>query len=291
MESSKKSKKFYTSQLFIFSAFFVASFAILYWFYYVFPYVTTLDGYIEGRQVLVCPENDGKITSSKVKEGDFVKKGQVLFKLDDRLTQSERKQVVAKLTALKEKEIFSKRLLDDSMKDYLDKRREKDLGIVAQEELITSLRTLESRKESFEEIKNSIFIQEMKLECMDQKLCQKSIAAPFDGIITKCHYSKGSYVEKKDPVYCLFDAKKFWAYAFVSESDLHKIKIGSVAEVFLEAYPKHILPGRVEFIAPTTKTLHQKKLIPLKISIDTNALFDEAFICNGMSANIRIKVK
>lgn len=287
----KKRKKFYIVQLSLFASFFVACFVSLYWFYYVFPYVTALEGYIEGRQVLVCPANDGKIISSSVKEGDFVKKGQLLFQLDDRLAQSERKQVIAKLDSLKEKKSFSQKLLDDSMKHYLDTRRKKDQSIATEKELISSLRVLEERKENFEELKNSLFIEEMKLEHLNQKLYQKSIEAPFDGVITKCHYVKGSYVEKKDPVLCLFDAKKIWGYAFVSEKDIHKIKLGSFAEICLDAYPSLILSGKVEFIAPMTKQVDHKKLIPIKISIDKKALTKDAFICNGMSANFKIKVK
>lgn len=284
MTLAKKSKLF-LSITFCFLCFFV-----FYWKMRDSSYVSS-KGYIEGRQVQVCPENEGKISFSHVKEGDFVERGQLLFQLDDRIGQSERKQAFVKLSKIKKSAELSKKTFDETMKDYLSKRRKKDIGLIDQEELLVSLRELEEKKSIFEDAKNTLFLEEMRLECMDQKLDQKKIIAPFEGIITKCHFSKGAFVEKNNPVLCLFDAKQIWAYGHLDEEDIHKIKIGSKAKVTLPAYPKTLLEGELEFISPTTKLVDNKKMIPIKIAIKNSSISKDAFICNGMSADIKIEIE
>jgi len=282
--------RFKKTKIFVSFIFCLFCFSIVYWFVSDQPYISTV-GYIEGRQVEVCPENEGKISFSHVQEGDFVQRGQLLFQLDDRIGQSERKQAFVKLSKIKNEAESTKKVFEESMEEYLSKRRKKDMGLINQEELLKSLKELEGTKATFEEAKNALFLEEIKLECLDQKLAQKKITAPFEGIITKCYFSKGAFVEKNNPVLCLFDAKKIWAYGHLAEEDIHKVKIGSKAKLHLPAYPKASLVGEIEFISPNIKIIDHKKQIPIKIAITDSSISKDTFICNGMSADIKIQVE
>jgi HlyD family secretion protein len=59
--------------------------------------VLTASGTVEAAEVSIAPELSGKVTEVRVKEGDRVKTGDVLFRLDDSLLQSQRKVAAAGL--------------------------------------------------------------------------------------------------------------------------------------------------------------------------------------------------
>ena len=65
------------------------------------PGALTASGTVEATEVLIAPELSGKVTEVLVNEGDQVKKGDVLFRLDDTLLQSQRKVAAAALETAK----------------------------------------------------------------------------------------------------------------------------------------------------------------------------------------------
>ncbi len=72
--------------------------------YFVAPAASgalTASGTVEAAEVLIAPELSGKVTEVLVSEGDQVKAGDVLFRLDDTLLQAQRKVAAAALDTAK----------------------------------------------------------------------------------------------------------------------------------------------------------------------------------------------
>ncbi len=61
----------------------------------------TASGTVEATEVLIAPELSGKVTEVLINEGDQVKAGDILFRLDDTLLQSQRKVAAATLETTK----------------------------------------------------------------------------------------------------------------------------------------------------------------------------------------------
>jgi len=110
-------------------------------------------------------------------------------------------------------------------------------------------------------------------------------------VITKSFLQTGLFVDKKDPILNINNTNNIWTYAWVKEKDLQSLKLGMKTKVSLEAYPDLLLNGKIEFISPSTKKRKNKKLIPIKISIDTSSLNKDYLFCNGMTAKVKIKTK
>jgi len=293
MKEDKKnnSKRLFIPQLVIVAIFLFVSITSLYWLIYVHPYVSTGDAYIEGRQMLISPESDGKILEGRVQEGDKVKKGQILFKLDDVLLQSEKKHLLTRVASLEETVANFQKDLDKKMSIYLENIREKE---VQRERIDKNLNDLDEARALLESSKASLALEKINLEHIEYKLSKRVVEAPFDGVVTKCHFHPGAFVEKNDKVLCVYDSKQLSAYAYIKEGEVKKVKVGAEVNICLKAYPDLSFTGTVDFISPSVKKIKKKKLIPIKISIDPSQLSSQStqdiLLGHGMTANVKIKV-
>lgn len=76
--------------------------AVGYWYFFMRPSVAaagalTASGTVETTEISIAPEASGRITEIKVQEGDTVKAGDELFRLDDSLLQAQRNASAASL--------------------------------------------------------------------------------------------------------------------------------------------------------------------------------------------------
>jgi|GEM_PF-5135682 len=289
MISKPLSKK--TVPIGAFLLFLSLSLSAYYWAVYIHPYVFSVEAYIEGKNITIFPESEGRIISSYVKEGDLVSKGQVLFTLDDALLQADQRESLLKLKALEGKVAFLKKTLDSKMKLYIEHRKDLDIGSIAKKDLTSALHNLEKAKNEYEKADSILALEKIKYEKLEQQLLQKKVIAPYDGVITKSFLQTGLFVDKKDPILNINNTNNIWTYAWVKEKDLQSLKLGMKTKVSLEAYPDLLLNGKIEFISPSTKKRKNKKLIPIKISIDTSSLNKDYLFCNGMTAKVKIKTK
>lgn len=284
--------KLFSSKIILFIIFLFITVSSTYWLIYIHPYIHSNDAYIEGNQIHVSSVKEGKIFKQYVKEGDRVEKGTLLFQLDDHFLQLEKKEALANLEMTQEHITSQKQKTENAMINYIEKRKLKDQGLVNQDELVLALNTLEKEKQINNDFHSSLNIQKIHLEKIDEKIAQRKVYAPFEGVIGKCFKHAGSFVKQGEPVFSLYDSKKMWTYAHIKEDQLKKIKLGDFVKITLKAYPDLVLDGKVLFILPTASK--ENKLIPIKISINLDDFLDNQnniFICNGMSAEVDIKIK
>jgi len=147
MISKPLSKK--TVPIGAFLLFLSLSLSAYYWAVYIHPYVFSVEAYIEGKNITIFPESEGRIISSYVKEGDLVSKGQVLFTLDDALLQADQRESLLKLKALEGKVAFLKKTLDSKMKLYIEHRKDLDIGSIAKKDLISAQNKLKKTKNKY----------------------------------------------------------------------------------------------------------------------------------------------
>ena len=83
-------------------------------------------------------------------------------------------------------------------------------------------------------------------------LADTVVRAPQDGIVTRVHQLQvGSYVTAGRPVFML-TGTRFWVQANFKESQLRYMRVGQPAEVRVDAFPDHVLKGRVASFSPGT---------------------------------------
>src|SRR5215471_19340128 len=118
------------------------------------------------EQVSVRPEINGKIDRLPVDVGDHVKKGDLLFKLDDKELQQERS---SNLTDIEKARLG----LEKAERDY--KRAQKLL-----EEKLISQELYDDAKTTFDLAKNALERSQRDLALIDERLSYTKVRAPFD---------------------------------------------------------------------------------------------------------------
>jgi len=226
------------------------------------------------QEVVISPKIGGEVVKLPVKEGDFVKKGDLLLKLDDREYQ----------LALQEAE---DQLLDAQVEYGLllqEERRRGERGEGAEErkaELEKAREEWQRAQEKFRrgEISSSeyekarlnfevaqIFSGERRQELMANKsglskaliavkraqlnLSYTEIRAPFSGRVGDVKVFAGQRVSPGQECLKLVDLSKVRVEVRVLESEIGYIKVGRRARVRFTAYPGEEFRGRVVTINP-----------------------------------------
>ncbi|MCH7400319.1 efflux RND transporter periplasmic adaptor subunit [Belliella kenyensis] len=182
----------------------------------------TSNGVFEPFQELqIMSEASGKVTQIFKKKGDYVKKGEVIIQIDDRLIRSE-----YNITKL------NKDQSEKDLKRYIN---------LAQSEAIT--------KKQFEDIEMSFQITENQLLALEKRLDDTKIKAPISGFINEDFYEIGTFLSPGMPVVNLINKNPLKLRVNVSESEIARIKLGEEVNISANAIPNEKFKGKIEFIS------------------------------------------
>ena len=210
------------------------------------PGVVTASGELEAvRRVNVSPKRQGVLNALLVDEGDVVRKGQVLARMDpgdlrDRLDELQALERQAQAD-------YNARQADFRRREILFKR-----GAISAADLddfraryLTSQAALAAAQER---------IQQRSVEGDDLL-----IRAPFDGVITQRFAEPGAFVTPTTTASATAGATSssivelsqgLEVAAKVPESDIGRIRVGQSASVRVDAFPDQRFEARVREIAP-----------------------------------------
>src|SRR4051794_18511141 len=132
------------------------------------------------EQVSVRPEINGKIDALPVDIGDSVKKGSLLFKLDDKELQQER---ASNLTEIERAKLG----VEKAERDWNRARHLLDEKLIAQE-------LYDDTKTSFDLAKNDLERAQKSLAIIEERLTKTEVRAPFDCTVLTRPVSSGQAV-------------------------------------------------------------------------------------------------
>ena len=226
----------------------------------------------------VRPEVNGKIDILPVDLGDFVKKGDLLFQLNDQELQIEKQQ--------RETSIARSRLsLDQARRDY------ERAQMLFNEKLLPG-QDFEDAKTSWELAKNSIEQTQKELDLTNDKLRKTRVTAPFDCTVLTRPISVGQAVSGSGgfnsgtEVLTIANLNDLVINAHINQADVSRLKTGQEVEVTVEAVPGLKVVGKVERIAPQAMIKNNIKGFPARVLLKD---VDQR-VRPGMTANISIPV-
>lgn len=230
------------------------------------------------EQVSVRPEVNGKIDILPVDLGDFVKKGDLLFQLNDQELQIEKQQ--------RETSIARSRLsLDQARRDY------ERAQMLFNEKLLPG-QDFEDAKTSWDLAKNSIEQTQKELDLTNDKLRKTRVTAPFDCTVLTRPISVGQAVSGSGgfnsgtEVLTIANLNDLVINAHINQADVSRLKTGQEVEVTVEAVPGLKVVGKVERIAPQAMIKNNIKGFPARVLLKD---VDQR-VRPGMTANISIPV-
>jgi len=223
------------------------------------------------KHIVMKPEVSGKIKILNVEEGQHVKKGALLVKLDDReYTLNLESADAARLKNLSElllesqfseqadvQQTVDRKKLDEAEKEYENKRQLFRQGQVTEEEFEEASRQYElfliesgEKKEEIVAAAKGLTQSEIDVKKARLYLEKTNIRAPFSGIITDVKISPEEYVSGSTELFTLVNIEMIQVHAKVLESEIGKMKVGREVELKFSAYPERTFKGVVKAISP-----------------------------------------
>jgi HlyD family secretion protein len=242
-------------------------------------------------------------------EGQQVKRGQMLFALDDTEVQADLAQARADLSAQEEALSVAKagghasqlaRAVDDLQKaqasrDQLRRDNESLSKLVAQkaatrEELEQNrlqLTQAEDDVQSFEKIKQTLDQQaqldqgrvallvehaRVSVRDLEERLESAHGNAPFDGTLYSLPIHQGDFVKAGDLLAELADLRQLRIRAFIDEPELGQIDVNQSVEILWDAHPDRVWNGRTEMLPKQVVTRGTRSVGELICSVTNNRL-------------------
>ncbi len=200
-------------------------------------------------------EVPGKIISIKVNEGDYVKKGQLLIRIDQTSLQSKRRALDIKIKGLRDDvKRFTALVKADAVQAI--KLEKAQLGLKA---------ALAERRSVMEQI------------------AKTNIKAPFSGHISHKFTEVGSFAAPGMPLFELTDIARLQFVINVSEDDLNLFDYNTDYPIQIDALPGQKTTGKLAMIASKANPSND---YPVKF--DVNNTKDKS-IKSGMFGNVFIQ--
>jgi membrane fusion protein (multidrug efflux system) len=175
------------------------------------------------EEAVVVAKVGGEVRQIYVEEGDTVKAGQMLARLDGDRLRLELAQTDANLRKLE--------------RDY---KRTLDLS----ERGLVSKSTAENLRYDLDALRASYDKAKLELSYTD-------IRAPISGVVSARNIKVGNTIRPNDPTFTVTDLDPLLAYVHVPEKEFRKIAPGQAAEVIVDALGGDRFIGNIERISPT----------------------------------------
>ncbi len=169
------------------------------------------------RRSEVAALESSAISALEVDEGDRVKKGQLIARLDPRRLEAQIQEARATLTAaraeLAQREAESERAVldEEMMRDLWDDRA------VAEREYLDSLREMKVAEARANAAHEAIAAAEKRLELLEVRQGDLEVKAPFDGQVVERHAELGEWLSEGSPVVTLISTGEVEAWLQLPE--------------------------------------------------------------------------
>jgi membrane fusion protein (multidrug efflux system) len=112
----------------------------------------------------------------------------------------------------------------------------------------TSIEGLAVRQQQLDVLAKDIELAQADLAAAEAELDSTVLRAPADGWVAERILETGGSVRVGDPVISLWVGEEVWVDAWVDESALSDLSVGSKVDVRLTAHPNDVLVGKVEAV-------------------------------------------
>jgi len=222
-----------------------------------FSYLGTFE---PNKQATISSEGQGKVVSINFDEGDAIKKGSVIAKLDDEMLRLQLQTIEVNLEGQRKDE--------NRYKILAQQNAAPDIQL---EKIELAIRGLEIQKaQILKQIKGC------------------TIVSPFNGVVTKKMIDLGSVIGIGTPVLEVTDISVLKLAVNVPEKDINNFKVGQKVEVNTDVLADQTLQGTIKTISVQADKTHNVK-VQVEVVNKSNELragmFGTAILANGSSHN------
>ncbi|MFC0058507.1 HlyD family secretion protein [Vibrio inusitatus] len=253
----------------------------------------TRDGQVRAYIVEVTPRVTGQVTNVLIKDNSQVKKGDLLFEIDQSVYQAALNKAKA---SQKQASALLKKARDEERRAVnLEKRAPGAVPVL----------TLNNLGNAVETARANVEVMQAAVEEAALNLQFTKVYAPTDGYITNLQLRQGSQVTANTPVVALIDEHSFWIEGFFKETDLKGVDDSNQTLVTLLSHSEYVLEGQITSIGygismqdgstgnsllpvvnPNFEWIRLAQRIPVKVKL--TSVPDDVQLRIGMTASVKI---
>jgi len=226
-------------------------------------------------KVAITPEVTGEIVELPVKEGDIVKKGQLLIRIKGDQYQAQKQRLEANLQSAEANLKMREAELDKVELDYNRVKEMHSKGLVSDSELESSKSNYLSTKAAYEGAEANVLQSKASLRETLETLYKTTITSPMDGVVTKLNVELGERVlgsgfSQGTDIMTVSDLRNIEAVVEVDENDVVLVSVGDTATIKVDAFKDQEFKGLVSEIgnsANTTGFGTQEEVVNFEVKI------------------------
>lgn len=223
--------------------------------------VLTASGYIVARsKAEISPKTVGRIAWMSLEEGQKVRKGELVARLESQELDAQRKQFVASR--------------EQAAAQLQNAKIERERAASMLKQLVGSQQAFDAADAQERQLEASVRSLDAQVHYVDELIRNAEINAPIDGVVTVKKAFVGETVAPQGfggagsagaTFAVIVDLKSLEMEADINEQNLGKLRIGQPAEVALDAYPDKPYKARLRQIVPTAD--RQKGSVKVKVAL------------------------
>jgi HlyD family secretion protein len=230
----------------------------------------------------------GKVVQIIHRDGDTVRRGDVLARVEPDLSQAQ------SLADTKNTLASAEIKYSDAKKSYEDDNKLFLAGLLApkqhrdaETEYLEAKQDLDKAKEKYALVEKS----GIPISQSAQNFQGSNVVAPMDGVVLTKDVEIGESITSGvssfnagTVLFTVADTSRMIVKAGVNEVDIGKIRVGMPVKVTLDAYPKVRFDGRIDRIAPAVRLEEKVRVFDVEIRLDAQG----RELRSGMTANIEV---
>lgn len=254
-------------------------------------------GKIEARiQVKISADVPGKVIHLLVKEGDPVRKGQLMLQLDDTQYRAAFQQASAALASARARMREAAASLRVVEANYQRQRALFEQRLLSQAEWDQANSAYESAQTTDSAAREEVSRSEAMATAARDNLSKTRFEAPFDGVVSALDVEQGEIVmigTMNNPgtqILVVSDLSRMLVRADVDETDVVDMKLGQKAKITVDALPDTSFTGTVTEIGNTAKR-SVTSTVEGQTNFEVKVVFDKRVpeVRPGMTADVEIE--
>lgn len=237
--------------------------------------VLDASGYIVAqRQATVSSKVTGKVQELLVEEGQAVKQGQVLARIDDSNARAALRLAQAQLDAARATLAQANAQSKDAARQAARNKELVDKGFVGQSVYDSAQANADAQAAAVEAAQGNVEVAQRNIHVYQQQLDDTIVHAPFDGVITVKNAQQGEMISPlsaggagtRTGIGTLVDMNSLEVEVDVNENFIGRVQPGQPVTAKLNAYPDWDIPCKVIAVIPTAD--RSKATVKVRIGID-----------------------
>jgi len=213
--------------------------------------IVTATGKVQPEvEVRISSEVAGELIAIPVKEGQTVKKGDVLARIKDDYYKAQMDQSEASLASAKATSALSKAQLAKAENDFTRSDQLNTKKLISDSEFISAQTTLDVARADYQSSLAQIRRTEGVLNQAKDQIEKTTVFAPMDGTISSLTSKEGERVLGTGQfagteIMRVADLTSMEVRVKVNENDIVNVKLGDRAVISIDAFPSRKFEGRV----------------------------------------------